>query len=94
MILLTVVDCFVENKRCSSDIFIAFIHSPSLHAYSVTQSYLTLCDPMDCSLLDATVLGASQARILEWIAISSSRESSQPKDRTFASYTSRWILYC
>ena len=40
------------------------------------QSCLTLCDPMDCSLPGSSVRGVLQARILEWVAISSSRESS------------------
>ena len=40
-----------------------------------TQSYLTLCDPMDCSSPGSSVHGILQARILEWIAISSSRVS-------------------
>ena len=34
----------------------------------------TLCDPMDCNLPDSSVPEISQARILEWVAISSSRE--------------------
>ena len=33
----------------------------------VAQSCLTLCDPMDCSLLGSSVYGIVQARILEWI---------------------------
>ena len=37
------------------------------------QSCLTLCDPMDYSLPGSSVNGISQARILEWVAISSSR---------------------
>ena len=37
---------------------------------SVTQSCLTLCDPMDCSLPGSSVHGIFQARILEWVAIS------------------------
>ena len=36
------------------------------------QLYLTLCDPMDCSLPGSYVHGMSQARVLEWVAISSS----------------------
>ena len=40
------------------------------------QSCLTLCDPMDCSLPGSSVHGVLQARILEWVAISSSRKSS------------------
>ena len=43
---------------------------------------LTLCDPMDCSPLSFSVHGISQAKILEWVAISSSRGSSRPTDRT------------
>ena len=37
---------------------------------------------MDCSPPGSSVHGILQARILEWVAISSSRESSQPRDRT------------
>ena len=40
---------------------------------SVTQSCLTLCAPIDCSLLSSSVHGISQAKILEWVAISSAR---------------------
>ena len=39
----------------------------------VTQSCLTLCNPVDCSLPDSSVHGILQARILEWVAISFSR---------------------
>ena len=46
----------------------------------VTQLCLTLCDPMDCSLPGSFVHGILQARILEWVAISFSRGSSQPRD--------------
>ena len=34
----------------------------------VTQSSLTICDPMDCSLPGSSVHGISQARILEWVS--------------------------
>ena len=53
------------------------LQSSSVQFSSVTQSCLTLCDPMDCSPLGSSVRGISQARILEWVAISSSRGSSQ-----------------
>ena len=36
----------------------------------------TLYDPMDCSLPDSSVHGILQARILEWVAISFSRDSN------------------
>ena len=51
----------------------------------VAQSCLTLCDPMDCSLLGFSILGIFQARIVEWVAISFSRESSQPRDSSLVS---------
>ena len=60
------------------------------------QSCLTLCDPMDHSLPGSSVHGIFQARILEWVTISSSRGSSQPRDQTCISYAScvdRWVLY-
>ena len=51
----------------------------------VAQSCLTLCDSMDCSLPDSSVHGIFQAIVLEWIAISFSRGSSRPRDRTWVS---------
>ena len=44
------------------------------------QSCLTLCDPIEGSPLGSSVSGILQARILEWVAISFSRGSSQPRD--------------
>ena len=55
--------------------------------YSVTESCLTLCSPMDCSSPGSSVHGTLQARILEWVAMPSSRGSSQPKDWTQVSCT-------
>ena len=49
---------------------------------SVAQSCPTLCDPVDCSPPGSSVHGISQARILEWVAMPSSRGSSPPRDRT------------
>ena len=46
-----------------------------------------LCDPMDCSTPGSAVCGVSQARILDWVAISFSRGSSQPRDQTLISCT-------
>ena len=43
------------------------------------------CNPMDCSLPGSSVNGISQASTLEWVAISFSRESSQPRDQTHGS---------
>jgi len=44
----------------------------------VTELGPTLCNPMDCSLSGSSVHGISQARVLEWVAISYSSGSSQP----------------
>ena len=46
------------------------------------QSCPALCDPMNCSPPGSSVHGILQARILEWVAISSSGGSSQPRDWT------------
>ena len=54
----------------------------SLISQLVSQSCLTLCDPMACNLPGSSVSGILQARILEWVAICFSRGSSPPRDRT------------
>ena len=50
---------------------------PWLHS---AQPCPTLCDPTDCSPPGSSVRGISQARILEWVAVPSSRGSSRPRD--------------
>ena len=50
----------------------------SFNNYLCAQLCPTLCDPMDCSPPDSSVHGISQARILEWVTISSSKGSSDP----------------
>ena len=54
----------------------------------VAQSCLTLCDPMDCSPPGSSVPGVLQARVLEWVAISSPSGSFRARDRTRVSYVS------
>ena len=59
------------------------------------QSCPTLRDSMDCSPPASSVHGLLQARIL-WVAMLSSKGSSQPRDQTHISYVScigRWVLY-
>ena len=66
-------------------------------AFSVCKSCPTLCDLMDCSPPGSSVHGISQAKVLAWVAISSSRGSSRPRDQTSISWvscTGRWILCC
>ena len=45
---------------------------------SVAQPCLTLCNPMDCSLPGSSIHGIFQARILEWVAISSPGDLPNP----------------
>ena len=59
----------------------------SMHVKSL-QSYPTLCYTMDCSPPGCSVHWILKARILEWIAMLSSRESSQPGDQTCVSWVS------
>ena len=48
-------------------------------------SPVRLCDPMGCSPPGSSVHGISQARILEWVTISSSRRPSQPRNQAHVS---------
>ena len=57
----------------------------------------TCCNPLECSPPGSSVHGISQARMLEGVAISSSRGSSRHRDQTRVSCVSsigRRILYC
>ena len=69
------------------------LHSVCVHSH---QPCLSLCDCMACSPPGFSGHGLCQARTPEWVAISSSRVSSWPRDRTCVScvsFTGRWILY-
>ena len=54
------------------------------------QSCLTLCNTMDCSPPGSSVHAILQARLLEWVAMPSSRRSSQPGDQTQVSWQEYW----
>ena len=59
-------------------------------------SHVWLCDSKDCSLPHSSVHGILQTRILEWVAVPSSRGSSRPGVGTCVSFVScigRWVLY-
>ena len=60
-----------------------------VHVHSVMSDS---CDPKDCSPPGSSAHGILQARILEWVAISSPRGSSQPRDETHVSCIGRRIL--
>ena len=68
------------------------LHSSRSHAQSLNHVRLFF-DPMDCSPPGSSVRGISQARVLEWVASSSFRESSWPRDWTWVSCVGKWILY-
>ena len=66
-----------------------------LHA-KLLQACQTFCDSMDCSPPGSSVHGILQARIQDWVALSSFRESSWPRDQSPVSYVShirRQVLY-
>ena len=73
--------------------FILYIHHSTAYSCLVAKSCPTLRDPMDCSPSGSSVHEILQARILEWVAISFSRGSSQPRDWTHISCIGKWILY-
>ena len=73
---------------CSSNLCVLQIHvfEPSLPKYCVLKRILTFWNPMVYSPPDSSVHGISQARILEWLAVSFFRESSRARDRTQVSH--------
>ena len=75
---------FSHRTLCSLAIYIVKV--------LVTQFCPTLVDPMDVSPPGSSVNENFQARILEWVAISSSRGSSQPRDPTQVSHTAGGFL--
>ena len=78
------------NKKKKTELLIhktAWINLKNIHKVEesvkvlVAQSCPTLCDPMDCGPTGSHVHGIFPARILEQVAISFSRRSSQPRDQ-------------
>ena len=92
---------FLKLKFCCTSVHLKSWHYldsslPSVCVHVSLQSFPALCNPMDCSLPAPSVHEILQARILEWGAISFSRASSWPRDRTCISYIScigRQVLY-
>ena len=65
----------------------------SLHVRAQSLNRVWLCDPVDCGLPGSYTPGIFQARILEWVAIYSSRGSSWLRDQTHVSCIDRQILH-
>ena len=78
----TSVEIFKMVKAPTHVTWFRWICSESLKWSEVTQSCPTLRDPMDGNLPGSTVHGIFQARIPEWAAISFSKGSFHPRDRT------------
>ena len=76
---------FFSHKWESWSLFFSLSWTRATAACLVTQPCLTLCSPT-CSLPGSSVLGILQARIMEWVAMPSSRGSSQPRDWTQVSH--------
>ena len=66
-------------------IFFSLDTNPACMRVKSLQSCPTICNTMNCSPPGSPVHGILQARILEWIAMSSSRGSSWPRDQTLIS---------
>ena len=87
--------CTTEGSR-QKHAHVFLIVPETAAAAKLLQSCPTLCNPIDGSPSGSDVPGILQARILEWVAMLSSRGSSQPRDGTYVSCDSsigRWILY-
>ena len=65
----------------------------TVHGVTKSQTPLSNWMMADYSPEGSSVHGILQARILEWVAVSLSRGSSQPRDQTLVSWVGRWILY-
>ena len=70
----------MNKKRKYMIVLISWVFLFKFLTYINAQTCLTLCDPMDCSLLGSSVHGIFQARVLEWVGISFSRGSSQLRE--------------
>ena len=75
----------LQDIQCTSWCYMVgpcWLSSLYVWACSIAHSCLTLCDPVDCSPPGSSVHEILQARILEWVAMPSSRGSSRPRGRT------------
>ena len=92
------VDVFSQTSVVSTHSYLSFrrlmcrkkVFFPACVVHA--QSCVTLRNPVNGSPPGSCVHGILQARILEWVAISSSRGSSQPRDQTHISCIGKQIL--
>ena len=95
VLLNTDYDCLTRwrNKNCNNYEYFLIICYEYVYIFvcawvhvKLLQSCLTLCNAVDLSPPGTSVHGILQARRLEWVAISFSRGSSRPRDRTHFSH--------
>jgi len=70
---------YLDRKKREPCDILHYCEIQVIYSCLVTQSCLTLCDPMDCSPSASSVHQISQARILEWVAISSPGDLPDPE---------------
>ena len=76
------LDTFQVQRQGNKYVFLPLLFNIILEVLAIALSRAQLCDPMDCSPPGSSVHRISQARVLEWVVIFSSRGSSWPRDRT------------
>ena len=95
-------ESYCQQTRLQPHILLSYFLFPIIPDFQSQREITILChtycitDPMDCRLPGSSVHGILQASRLEWVVISFSRGSSQPRDGTHISYIScigKWILY-
>ena len=72
-----------QDKTYKSPCLCNLLPVNQFSCYLVIKSCPTPWEPMDCSPPGSPIHGIFHARILEWVAISFSRESSWPRDQTY-----------
>ena len=85
-----------RGSLCPQRVLSSYLFYARVWERMLTQSHLTLCSSMDCTMPGSSVCGVLWARTLEWFAISFSRRSSPPRDHALVPYVScigRQILY-
>ena len=84
-------------KNCNNKNYMSHESEDVMPAYLLSCSVVSdSCSPMECIPPGSSVHRILQARTLEWVAISSSRGSSRPRDQTRVSCVScigGWVLY-
>ena len=80
----------VQHLTLKYECFLSLWSDPVCYAQKLLHWCLALCDPVGCSTPGSSVHGILQARILEWVAMPSSRGSSRPRDRPCLLHLLHW----